>query len=147
MKKALLILIILLASSSIFNAQNKELDAIGTLQDFVAAAKKGNWEQAKQKNEITVSYRELELFDNIETRELLVEFTVLGTIDSILSQLKRPDQLKSWNEGIRSAKLLKDAAPDWILHTVYKIPWPFSQQDLVASYSIEKRKDTIVISS
>lgn len=147
MKTNLLILIIVLANSSIFNAQNKELDAIQNLEEFVAAAKKDNWEQAKQKNEITISYRELQLFDDIETRELLVEFTVSGTIDSILSQIKQPDNLKAWNDGIRSAKVLKDQDTIWILHTVYKIPWPFSQQDLVASYSIEKRNDTIVISS
>ena len=147
MKHHLLILVILLLCSNIFMAQIKELDAIPNLQEFVAAAKKENWEQAKNKDGITISYRELELFDTIETRELLIEFTVRGTIDSILSQIKQPDKLKSWNDSVRSARVLKDNDTNWILHTVYKIPWPFSQQDLVASYNVERRKDTIIISS
>lgn len=147
MNKYLLILIIALANSNIFIAQNKELDAIRNLQEFVAAAKKENWKQAKQKNGITIIYRKLELFDTINVRELMVKFTVSGTIDSILSEIKQPDNLKTWNYGIRRAKILKDMDTNWILHTVYKIPFPFSQQDLVASYSTEKRKDVIVISS
>ncbi|MEN8799338.1 MAG: hypothetical protein ABF293_08835 [Flavobacteriaceae bacterium] len=147
MNKYLLILIIALASSNIFTAQNKELDAIRNLQEFVATAKKEKWKQVKQKNGVTILYRNLELFDTIEVRELMVKFTVTGTIDSILSMIKKPENLKTWNQGIRSAKILKDKDTNWILHTVYKIPFPFSQQDLVASYNIEKRKDVIVISS
>ncbi len=147
MKKNILILIIILAGSNLSMAQNKELDEIRNLEEFVATAKKEDWKQAKQKNGITISYRKLELFDTIKTRELLLEFTVSGTMDSILSQIKQPDNLSSWNDGIKSAKVLKDNGPNWILHTVYKIPFPFSQQDLVASYSIEERKDTIIISS
>ena len=147
MKKYLLILTLALASSNIFIAQNKELDAIANLQEFVAAAKKEKWKQAKQKDGITISYRDLELFDTIETRELRLKFTVSGTIESILSQIKQVDNLKAWNDGVRQAKVLKDNDSSWILHTVYKIPWPFSQQDLVASYSIERRKDIVIISS
>ena len=65
MSKSLLILILALASSNIFIAQKKELDAIPNLQEFVAAAEKEDWKQAKQKDGITISYRELELFDTI----------------------------------------------------------------------------------
>lgn len=147
MKKNILILIIILAGSNLSMAQNKELDEIRNLEEFVATARKEDWKQSKQKNGITISYRKLELFETIKTRELLLEFTVSGTMDSILSQIKQPDNLSSWNDGIKSAKVLKENGPSWILHTVYKIPFPFSQQDLVASYSIEKRKDTIIISS
>jgi hypothetical protein len=123
------------------------LDSIPNLQEFVAAATKEEWKQAKQKNGITLSYRKLELFDTIKTRELLVQFTVSGTIDSILSQIKQADNLKTWNDGIRSAAVLEENDANWIMHTVYKIPWPLSQQDLVASYATEKRTDTIVIAS
>ena len=125
-------------------AQNRELNAIANLQEFIAAAKKENWKQAKQKNGITISYRKLELFDTIKTRELMVKFTVAGTIDSILAQIKQPDKLRSWNNGVRSAKVLKDNDTNWVLYTEYKIPFPFSQQDLVASYNIEKRKNTVL---
>lgn len=146
-KKYLLILIVALASSNILMAQNKELDAIRNLQEFVNAAKKEDWKQAKQKNGITIITRKLELFDTINVRELMVKFMVSGSIDSILSMIKHPDKLKTWNYGIKKAKILKEMDTNWILHTVYKIPFPFSQQDLVASYSIGKRKDVIVISS
>ena len=147
MNKYLFILIIALASSNICIAQNKELNAIGNLQEFVAAAKTENWKHAKQKNGITISYRKVVLFDTIKTRELRVNFTVAGTIDSILAQIKQPDKLRSWNNGVRSAKVLKDNDTNWVLYTEYKIPFPFSQQDLVASYNIKKRKNTVVISS
>lgn len=147
MNKFVLLLIITLASPLLFIAQNKQLETISNLQEFVAAAKKDKWEQAKQKDGITISYRDLELFETIETRELLLEFNIRGSLDSILSQIKQPDKLKSWNDGVSSAELLKDIDANWIMHTVYDIPWPFSQQDLVASYNIERRKDSIIISS
>ena len=147
MNKFLLILIIALTSSNIFIAQNKELDAIRNLQEFVSAAKKEDWKKAKHKNGITIIYRKLELFDTINVRELMVKFIVSGTIDSILSMIKQPENVKTWNYGIKNAEILKEMDTNWILHTVYKIPFPFSQQDLVASYSKEKRKDVIAISS
>ena len=145
-RKAILF-VAFITAISVVPAQNEKLDDIENLQEFVRLAKKDKWKQANQKDGITISYRNLELFDTIETRELLLEFTVSGTIDSILSQIKQPGKLKSWNEGIRTATMLRDNDDNWMLHTVYKIPWPFSQQDIVARYSIEHKKDTILISS
>ena len=145
--KYLLLVLIGIYSSNICISQNKGLDALVNLQSFVAAAKKEKWKTKKQKEGITISYRNLVLFDTIKTRELMLKFTVSGTIDSIVSQIKQPGKLLSWNEGIRNATLLKDDDDHWILHTVYKIPWPFSKQDIVAQYSIEQRKDTLRISS
>jgi len=143
----LLLLAIGISSSNISMAQNKGLDAIENLQSFVAAAKKEKWKTRKQKDGVTISYRDLQLFDTINTRELMLKLTISGTIDSIVAQIKQPGNLTFWNEGIRKATLLRDHKDNWILHTVYKVPWPFAQQDIVAFYSIEQRKDTIVIFS
>lgn len=147
LNKYLLLLIIGIYSSNICISQNKKLDALVNLQSFVAAAIKEEWKTKKQKEGITISYRNLELFDTIKTRELMLKFIVSGTIDSIISQIKQPGKLLSWNEGIRNATMLQDNDNNWILHTVYKIPWPLSKQDIVAHYSIEQRNDTIRISS
>jgi hypothetical protein len=147
MNKYLFILILAFAGSNMSIAQNKELNAIPNLQEFIAASKTENWKHAKQKNGITISYRKVVLFDTIKTRELMVKFTVSGTLDSILAQIKQPDKLRLWNNGVRHAKVLKDNDSNWVLYTEYKIPFPFSQQDLVASYTIEKRENTVVISS
>ncbi len=54
-----------------------------------------------------------------------------------------------WNEGLRSMKLLKQDGSVWITHTLYDIPYPFSQQDLVVKNIIvpDKQKVTILLSS
>ena len=142
-----LLLIMGIASTNLCMSQNIDLDAIDDLQDFVAVAKKGEWKHRKQKDGISISYRNLELFDSIKTRELMLKFTVSGTIDAIVSQIKQPGKLLSWNEGIRNATMLRDTDNNWILHTIYKIPWPFAKQDIVAKYRIEQRKDTLLITS
>jgi hypothetical protein len=147
MIRKIILLAAFIASIQLVQAQNDKLDDIDNLQEFVNIAKKGKWKQAQDQDGIRIYYRDLELFDSLETREMSLKLGVSGTIESILSQLKQPVKLKSWNDGIRSAEMLRDNNDNWVLHTVYKIPWPFSQQDMVSEYSIEQGKDTVLISS
>ncbi len=129
-------------------AQKNDLAQISSFKEFVLQSKKGKWEQVKEKNNVTISYRSLVLFDSIDTREMSIQFEIpTTTIDSIIQHIKKPIKVLHWNKSLRKNSLLKDSQNEWISYSLYKIPFPFTQQDLVAISKIEKEQDTVIISS
>ena len=148
MIKKTILFMLLFTIQNIIIGQNNKLDNVQDFQDFVSKAKKGKWKQVRNKKGVSLHYRSLSLFDEIETRQMSAKFQVSSNLlDTIITQIKEPENIKLWNESIREVKLLKNDATNWILHSVYKIPFPFAQQDLVASYLLTKKRDTLILSS
>ena len=127
--------------------QNKSLDSIKTLKEFVAFSKKGKWKEARNKKGVTLNYRDL-LFYDIETRLLSAKFKLkYNNIDSLISHIKEPKYIKLWNSSVKDVDILKNEDTNWISHTTYAIPFPFKQQDLVARSTISKEGNSLIISS
>jgi hypothetical protein len=89
------------------------------------------WEIIKQHNGVTLSSRWLTFGDSLQTREIELHFMVEAAIDRVLVHLTDPEKMKAWNDGVKSLELLDRKDKTWITHTVYDIPYPFAQQDLV----------------
>lgn len=129
-------------------AQNKSLDSIKTLKEFVSISKKGKWKEVRNKNGVSLNYRNLVFSDDIETRQLSAKFKLKSNnIDSIISHIKQPKHVKLWNDGVKKIFILKNNHSNWITHTTYAIPFPFKQQDLVTHSTISKKKNTLILSS
>ncbi|MDT0551994.1 hypothetical protein [Urechidicola vernalis] len=129
-------------------AQNVTLEGINTLQEFVSKTKKGSWEEVKNKKGISINYRDLVVSETIETRELSVRFNIkYSSIDSLIAHIKMPKHVRNWNDAVREISLLINNKRSWISHTVYDIPFPFKQQDLVTYSTLNKDGDVIILSS
>lgn len=129
-------------------AQNKSLDSIKTLKEFVSISKKGKWKEARNKKGVTLNYRDLVFSDDIQTRQLSAKFRLKSNhIDSLISHIKQPKHVKLWNDGVKAIHILKNNTTDWITHTTYAIPFPFKQQDLVTRSTIYHNEKTLTLSS
>ncbi len=89
------------------------------------------WKTIKKDDGITIKSRWLAFEDTLKTREISLNFIVKSDLDKILLNLKQPDKIISWNHTVKQAKLLEQYQNIWITHTLYDIPYPLSQQDLV----------------
>jgi len=141
----MIILMIIILCRNAFT-QNPVLDSITQLEEFENIAEKGQWEIAKQKKGITLSYRTLKVNDTLNTRELAVNFTISASNNRFIEFIKNPVKVENWNEGVRQNKLLESGDSTWVSSTIFDIPYPFPQQELVSRYTIHEEKGTMNIS-
>lgn len=143
-----ILIVFALALSNFILAQTSTVESINSFDEFIEFSKKSKWKQARERQGVSIYYRNLNLFNEIKTRQIAARFKLKSSsIDSIVAQIKQPNKIESWNEAVREVKLLQNNDLDWISHTVYEIPFPFTQQDLVAHYFLEKKNDKLIISS
>ncbi|WP_196890678.1 SRPBCC family protein [Aureivirga marina] len=145
MKKIFCIVFCILALN--VEAQTGMLHSFTDLKQFTELASKSKWEVAKKRKGITLKYRKLKFSDTLEVREMKAEFFVDGTLSKIYENLKNPKQILEWNVNMKEVKVLKSSDSVWVSHYVYKIPHPFSQQDLVAEYDAKMVDDNLIITS
>lgn len=144
----ILLLTTLFISLINLQAQNKLLDSINSLQEFVYLSKKGKWKEVKKKKGISLNYRDLIFNDTIKTRLLSAKFKLnSNNFDSVIYHLKLPKHIKLWNNGIRDINILKSEDSYWVSHAIYDIPFPFKQKDLVTYSTISKKDSFLILSS
>lgn len=146
MNKAILIFSIILFGITLkTKAQPNVLDTANSIQQVINSAKIWPWETVKQDGGVTIKYRWIKLNNNTKTREMLAHFKVVTLKDSVLTYLQNPNKHKSWNKGIKTFKVLSKDSLEWITHSIYNIPFPISQQDLVAKNTrIDTNYSTII---
>ena len=139
-------LFILLSGVTItLKAQIHVLDTVCNIKQVTNPAKKSPWETVKQDEGVVIKYRWLKINKSIKTREMLAQFSVVTPKDSIFNFLKQPEKHKIWNKGVKSFKILKNDSLNWVSHSIYNIPFPISQQDLVAkNIRIDSNNQTII---
>ncbi|PWJ42296.1 SRPBCC family protein [Sediminitomix flava] len=103
---------------------------------------KTNWEVAKVKEGIQIEYRWLTLEDGFKTRELKVSLETQASIVELIYCLSDVTELRNWKIGSKETDVLASDHEKWILYSVYNIPFPFNQQDLITSYTIEEKSNT-----
>lgn len=137
-----------LAISNFLLAQGSSVDSINSFDEFIELSKKSKWKQARERQGVSIHYRNLNLFNEIKTRQIAARFRLkTRSLDSVIALIKQPEKIEAWNDAVRKVELLINNDQNWIAHTVYDIPFPFTQQDLVAHYFLEERNDKFVISS
>ncbi|MFW5687839.1 MAG: hypothetical protein ACOCXV_02825 [Bacteroidota bacterium] len=118
------------------------------IRQVTEMASAGNWETIKRDRGVTMRSRWLSFGDSVKTREISSQFVVNADIERVIDYLVHPEKLLAWNDEVRSLKILKQEGSTCITHTVYDIPHPFSQQDLVSkNVLINNRDKTIIIMS
>lgn len=144
----LLILAMVMGKSSLL-AQQLSWEKMEDIREVTGMASCRGWETIKEDKGVTLRSRWLLFGDSLKTREISSYFIVKSDVQSVLANLQSPEKMLEWNEGLRSMKLLKQDGSIWITHTIYDIPYPFSQQDLVVKNVMvkDKQKVTILLSS
>lgn len=127
--------ILFLCFISFTQAQEIYVASIRSFEDFVERSEKGVWIQAKERDGMGISYRDLVLNEDVETRQIRVHCTVENTsLEVIMDAIRDQEKVVDWNESIKESVMLSDQVQKWITHTMFDIPFPFSKRDLVAQY-------------
>jgi hypothetical protein len=143
---AVLILIILLAGSQTNTfAQHQAWGAMEDIRQVEKLASATDWTTIRQDKGVTLRSRWLVFGDTLKTREISSHFIVDADINDVLINLVQVRKMLAWNDGVRSLDLLKHEGTTWITHTVYDIPYPLSQQDLIVKNVMIKEQDKVII--
>ena len=149
MKKAGIMVFILVSGLSINNgiatAQHASLKDSKNISQVIALAICGPWETIRQEQGISLRSRWLTFDETLKTREISLRFVVNSDVQGVLVNLADPERFRTWNDGVRSLRMIKRSDSTWITHIVYDIPQPFSQQDLVIMHEmITESRRTII---
>lgn len=143
--KKLMILVFLITVLQYTDVLCQSMENITRIDEFLALSSKDNWQVVKEKNGVILKYRWLYIGDSIKTRELLLSFETSQNINEVVRNIKDPYQIKKWNGSIRSQKTLKDNDSSWVSHSIFDIPYPFTQQDLIVVNSLKDKNGAKII--
>lgn len=137
------VLLILLKGYTWLGAQSSEQN-LNCLAELLDGAEFGDWDESTDDG-ITIKYRDVELSDEDETRQVMVEMRIRVDVDSLLAVLKGPECIVKWNDGFRESIMLKDEGNRWIIHSFYDFPFLLPQQDVISEYRLVKEEDRYLI--
>jgi hypothetical protein len=142
---ALVLMLVLTGFRINVAAQQISWSAMEDIRQVTELATVTRWEMIKQDKGVTLSSRWLSYGDSLRTREIALHFSVDADMERVLAYLTDLKKMKDWNDGVRSLELLEHKGSTWITHTVYDIPYPFAQQDLVVKSTMKQEKQKIII--
>jgi hypothetical protein len=127
-------------------ARNSQQDDNSYIRWIAELADCRDWEKVRDEKGVKIRTRWLLFGDTVKTREISLSFITDADTKDILVNLMQPEKVMKWNEGVRSFQLLKNEGSTWITHTVYDIPYPLSQQDLVVrNVMLQEGKRTVIL--
>lgn len=143
---AALVLIGILCSGKLI-AQHQQISwsTMDDIRQVTKLATSTPWETIREEKGVKLSSRWLTFGDTIKTREIAAHLIVDTDFREVLDCLMNPEKMLVWNDGVRSLNVFKQDGSNWITHTVYDIPYPLSQQDLVVKNLMIRDKQKIVI--
>ncbi len=103
------------------------------------------WETAKKTESVELQYRWVNVGDSLKTRELRAILTIQAPIGSIIKNLNTENNYQQWSVGVENCKTYEKSGNGWVMYTLFDIPKPFTKQDLIARYTIEKVGNNTVI--
>ncbi|BDD02900.1 hypothetical protein [Aureibacter tunicatorum] len=113
-----------------------------TAQDFVPI---GKWKTAKSSKGTKLMYRWIMLGDTLKTRQLKVTTTITASPEEILKMLNDSEKLMAWKPEIKEAQVMDKDSMKWTSYMIFDIPSLFPQQDLIVSYKVESKEDSLTI--
>lgn len=82
--------------------------------------------------------------DSSDVKSVKVEFNVQATPDQLIAFLLDVPQQPEWIYNVKTAYVLKTIKPnDLIFYSQVSLPWPCSNRDYVAHFTINKRSDDL----
>lgn len=103
---------------------------------FYNSNPKEEWEKISDSNdEIAVFERWVEIKEGRSVRERKGEFSVRCTAEQALNVIENVEKTPDWMTGVKEAfRLEQPAEQGFYVYTLYKVPWPFSDRDLISHY-------------
>jgi hypothetical protein len=106
------------------------------------------WEEVRNNNGVITYVRWLHHNDGTKTRERKGDMQADCSLKKTVEVLTDPAETKKWMSGVSENYLLSKSNPsEWYTYTLYSIPWPFNNRDLVSAFAIKTNpgKKTVII--
>ncbi len=98
----------------------------------------GDWEEVRNTNGVKTYVRWIQHGNGKETRERKGETQVNCSLRKTIEILTDASATVKWMSGVTENYLLSRSNPaEWYTYTLYNIPWPFNNRDLVSMFEIQ----------
>lgn len=135
----------LLLTTFITYGQKTALDSILNINQFEEITTPEQWKKYKDKKGVSLKYRWMQLNEDTKTRQLCLSFKSSKKVTELLELIKHPELAPQWNSSIRQQVISEDEKSSWVSHTVFAIPYPLNQQDLVVKNNLKKSESEVVV--
>lgn len=123
-------------------ASNKSMSESNKIPSF------DQWEVVRNNNGVITYVRWLYHQDGSKTRERMGDMKVDCSLKKTVEVLTDPSETKKWMSGVSENYLLSRSNPaEWFTYTLYFIPWPFNNRDLVSAFALKNNSGnkTVII--
>ena len=103
------------------------------------------WDTKSQTEKIKLQYRWVKTSDNREMREFRAVLKVTSDVSSIIRNINEEDRLLQWTAKSKQCKIYGKTEKKWITYTLFDIPKPFSQRDLVLKHTLSNENGKLII--
>jgi hypothetical protein len=104
-----------------------------------------SWKTSKKSEGVEISYRFIKVGDTLETRQMRMSFEMDATPGEIVRMFKNTDDFSNWSAGIKKCEQIENWDSSWITYSMYNIPWPFKQKDIITQYRLKKTDSSVVL--
>lgn len=95
--------------------------------------KNGQWIEARTSDGLKTYYRWGKTKEGNPFRERKGEMEIMCSLHDALKVLSDPQRTSEWMYGIEESKMLeRPANNEWYTYTLFSMPWPFNQRDMVS---------------
>jgi len=97
----------------------------------------GKWELVTKSNGISSYVRWVKVNEQLSVRERKAEFIVIANVEKVLFTITDATEAKKWMKNVKRNEVLKRInTNEYILYTLFDLPWPFDNRDLVSKYVV-----------
>ena len=98
----------------------------------------GQWETTKNSEGVQTYVRWIEIAEGIRTRERKGEMVIDCTVEDATSIITNARSTEHWMKNVKESFDIKRMNSfEWYTYTLFNIPWPFENRDLVSSNIIK----------
>jgi hypothetical protein len=106
----------------------------------------GKWKLARNDSGIKIFTRWINVDNSFKVRQLKGEMVIDHPVVYVSNYIKDDEIASQWlNRTLEHKKIQSIGQNEWMTYTLFNLPWPFDNQDLVAKNTIHKSGENIVI--
>ena len=105
------------------------------------------WKLERQEEGIKVYTRWLTYNDELNVRQMKGELDLEKSTSEVASLILDEKLATQWMNRVKEYNRLKSFAPnEFIIYTLFNLPWPLNNQDLIAKYEVERKHGNVLVS-
>ncbi len=110
----------------------------GMIKEFNASSMIiSEWVSVKNADGIELQERWVKVNDSLTVRERKGIMMINGSMDDVIEFLSNPETIQLWMKNVQEVRMLVQGN-EQLTYIVIHLPWPFSDRDLVANYSVSQ---------